>query len=167
MQWRTLPLTRRPDFHAGICAFDEQFHTGGNFGHWMASWSWFPCRDQCCGPGQRAGSVAPYVIPTSVRDPLRDHGRRAGPGISCWMQCGVREHVRDPDFSAGPTRYPVMGLPPNRLSSSPRELLPSDPSVKARRCVGTALSTLFKSSRTFLGRSASLDLGSMSPRAPG
>ena len=54
------------------------------------------------------------------------------------MQCGVREHVRDPDFSAGPTRYPVMGLPPNRLSSSPRELLPSDPSVKARRCVGTA-----------------------------
>ena len=35
-QWRTLALVRRPGFHAGICAFDPEFHTGGNVGPWMA-----------------------------------------------------------------------------------------------------------------------------------
>ena len=55
--------------------------------------------------GCNAGAGTPYVILTSVWDPLRDHGRRAGPGNTCGMQCGpwAPYVIRDPDFSAGPT----------------------------------------------------------------
>ena len=49
------------------------------------------------------GARDPALDPYFSVAPLRDHGRRAGPGIQCGMQCGGRDTVRDPDFSVGPT----------------------------------------------------------------
>ena len=53
--------------------------------------------------GGNAGSGIPYVIPNSVRHPMRDHLRHMWPGIPCGMHCGVRAPASDHDFSAGLT----------------------------------------------------------------
>ena len=53
--------------------------------------------------GGNAGSGIPYVIPNSVRHPMRDLVRHMWPGIPCGMHCGVRAPASDHDFSAGLT----------------------------------------------------------------
>ena len=99
---------------------DPEIRAGSNAGSWCTTWgpgqrtrSRSPCGiqrvsiDVVRGPefhsGFNPGSGIPYVIPNSVRHPMRDHLCRTGPEIPCRMHCGVRVPAHDHDFSAGPT----------------------------------------------------------------
>ena len=94
-----MDVVRCPEFNAGC-------NTGPGTPHWILTSVWPHCgiMDVVRGPesnaGCNAGAGTPYVILTSVWDPLRDHGRRAGPGNTCGIQCGA----------LGSRRYSKRGL---------------------------------------------------------
>ena len=109
IQRRIMDVVRSPEFNAGC-------NMGPGTPHWILTSVWPQCgiMDVVRGPesnaGCNAGAGTPYVIPTSVWDPLRDHGRRAGPGITCGMQCGA----------LGPRRYSKRGLSSYVIQNSVR-----------------------------------------------
>ena len=125
---------------------------GASYGIRRSTWdpglsttSRIPCGIQCGIMGFNVGSRTSNVIPTSVRDPTREHRCRAGPGLPCGRQSGILDPVRDPEsriyvrrvsfgavphsISAPKSRGPLGGVPPSldipapRSSGMPRNLL--------------------------------------------
>ena len=81
-----------------------QCGAGASYGIRCSTWdpglsttSQIPCGIQCGIMVFNVGARTSNVIPTSVRDPTREHRCRAGPGIPCGRQCGILDPVSDPE----------------------------------------------------------------------
>ena len=79
--------------------------TGAPYGIRCLTWdpglspsSRIPCGIQCGIMGFNVTARTSNVIPTSVRDPTREHRCRAGPGLPCGGQSGILDPARDPEF---------------------------------------------------------------------
>ena len=93
---------RNPERHAG---FNEGLgpRTGSvvqrsTWDPGLSATSRIPCGIQCGIMVFNVAARTSNVIPTSVRDPTREHRCRAGPGLPCGGQSGILDPVRNPEF---------------------------------------------------------------------